>query len=1000
MQIEAQLGDAGTLLRKRTIAVYTGSAVSKLTRVIWTEKVDDPEGSQYFNFNVVGGIPYHIVVAANKPDLDPGTWPFLLRGSLSSLAFGQPTSTVFHEPTNVPVSITTSENIAAVQQVDFLESDGYTNDQLIASISKPPFQFIWSNTPPGDYSLEARMVKWTGSNPPSAFRQFSVRPINDEFSNRIVLQTNFAWISHRIAGSTREPGEPVHNGNPNAPSAWWMWTAPASGKIYLSDPVGINSAGVAIYTGTNLPSLTPIAAQLDPVYSSSLEAVVQGNVPYQFAVIPGPTPDVHMQLRFYAPPKNDNFSNRVVVSGSSVTLKSYTVGATRELNEPNHAGFTQDHSVWWSWTAPDRGVVTLKQTAGLWVLAGVYTGDSLSSLQTVSSSDSLFDPLTFEVTSNTTYQIALVTYWGDEENVGADLQFTSTATNDLFAGRTLLDGTNFTFTADNRGASQEAGEPPLPTGGSGRTLWWSWTAPAEGMFYLRAQTGVQLPHGSMMLEAFNGKSLVTLKPIPGGGGDQIYFHVASNETCQIRFDAAGAVPNGVPVKLDFIAAPPNDDFINATVLNGVEISTNGTLRGSSPENNDPSVWVGAGNTVWYSWTPAQSGKVVVALTEAEDFYSVQAFTGTTLSNLAVIGVRNQHDSVVVNAQSGTKYYFAVAGFWLWDPDWLDKGTFQLLLMPGDAPVNDNFVNAQLLIGTSALVVGNNWGATLEPDDPPIVSWDDLHRTIWYEWQAPASGLLLLTNAGSSVSPVIGVYLGDTLNQLSMIGNGETPVRSNEFVHILVDGDNGTGGMISLGLAFLPAPVNDEIEQATPITGTSCALIGNVRTATGQSENPSDRLTFAYRDVWWLWTAPGNGYTVITNLQPNASPSVRVYTGSAITNLQLVASFSAGDGSLQFDATTGAKYYVQGTWGPGGDNLDLNLAENLTSPTWSITSPHMLPDGHFAFLLHGSPGASYQLEYSSDMLHWYTLQPGVLTNGDEIVIDPEVTATARFYRLRR
>lgn len=1013
MQIEAQLGESGSALRQRTILVYTGSTVSKLTRIPWTSTVDNPGSSQYFNFNAVGGTTYHIVVAAKKTDLDPGTWPFLLRGGLDGLAFTEPTNAFFREPANVPVGVISSEDPATVQRVDFLESDGYTNDQLIASVFQPPFRFIWSNTPPGNYTLEARVVKWTGPNPPSAFGQVSVRPNNDDFSSRIILQTNFAWLSHRIAGATRETGEPAHNGDANAPSAWWSWTAPASGKLYLSDPTGTTSAGVAIYTGTNITSLKPVPTQADTFFASQV-AMVQGGTAYQFAVIPGWTADANIQIRLYPPPPNDSFSNRLVVSGSAVALDGYSVGATRETGEPNHAGFTQDHTVWWSWTAPNRGFVTLHQTAGSWVIAGVYTGNSLASLQSVSSTESLFSPLTFEVTANTTYQIALVSYWGDEERVGAGLEFSGIVTNDLFAGRALLEGTNLTFTADNRGASAEPGEPSLPLGGSGRTLWWSWTAPTDGMFYLRAQASVQLPHGTMMLEAFQGNSLAALQPLPGGGGDQISFHAVSNETYQIRFDAAGAVPYAVPLILDFFAAPPNDHFANAALLNGTGISTNGTLFAASPETNDPAVWGGAGNTVWYAWTAVQSGSVVIALTDEGDFYSLQAFTGSTLANLTVAGTRPQHDAILLNAQAGTTYHFAVAGFGLWDPDWLDKGTFKLLLMSGGDSANDNFANAEWVTGASAMLMGFNWTATLEPNDPPMVSWYNLHRTIWYQWQAPASGLLVLTNAGSSVTPVIGVFLGTNLNQLAMIGNGETPVRANETVRILVDGEYGTGGVIKLGLALLPAPGNDDFEQATPATGTLCSLIGDVRTATGQSDNPSDRFTFAYRDAWWQWTAPVTGHTVITNLQTSSSPTVRVYAGSAMTNLQLLTWFSGGGGSLQFDAAAGISYYVQGTWGPGADHLNLRLVEtpgtlpsslhatNQTlAATSQISSPHMLPDGRFAFLLQGMAGASYQLEYSSDMIHWQILQTGVLVHGGEEIIDSaSSTAATRFYRLRQ
>jgi len=1018
LQIIAQLGDT-TSLRNRGVGLYTGTSVSKLTAVPCVT-ASTPGGLPYYN--VVGGTTYHLAVGAPSPDVDAGIWPFSIHGQLTSVAFNAPTGQVYTEPVDLPVGITNSENPAAIQRVEFLASDGYTNDQLIASVTGVPFRFVWSNAPPGDYTLEARVVKWTAPNPLSAFRTVSVRPINDAFSNRIVLQTNFAWLTHRIAGCTREPGEPAHNGNAYAPSAWWSWTAPANGKLILSDPSGETSAGLALYAGTNLASLTPVTNQAYPPFAYHLETLVRGGTTYQIAATPGPTPDVNAQLRFYPPPPNDNFSNRLTLTGSSVDFEGYTISATREPDEPDHIWNGASHTIWWTWTAPDRGNVVLSLTTGTYVYYRVYTGDTLASLQPVSPPRSSAMPITFETLPNTAYQIVLVGDYDGEERDGGHLEFTPAATNDSFAARALLDGTNFTFIADNRGASVETGEPPL-AGGSGRTLWWSWTAPADGMLYLRAPANSELPHGTMMLEVFQGDSLTNLNALPGGGGDQIYIHAVSNETYQIRFDANGPVPYGIPITLDFIPAPSNDNFADATVLSGMEISTNGTIRGASAETNDPAVWVGANDgTVWYAWTAPQDESVIVYLPERSDFSVLKVFTGSSLTNLTQPGTIRYSDAVLLGALAGTTYYFSIAEYRLWEPDYPDAGPFRLALTLGEAPANDNFADAQWLMGTNMMIVATNWVATLEPNDPPIVDWYSLQRTLWYQWQAPASGLLVLTNAGSTVQPIIATYLGTNLNQLWMIGGIETPVRSNETAHILVDGDYGAAGVIQLGLTFISAPANDDFEQAIPVFGTSLELTGYVRAATGQSTSPSDRNTYQYRDLWWLWTAPGSGHVVITNLLAGALPCARVYTGTALTNLQLVAWFSIGQNVLEFDAVAGTCYFVQGTWGVGGDNLDLGLAETLslspavagsnkaasveqpTTPIRSmlrIASPLITPDGRFVLHLQGKYGARYQLEWSSDLVHWKPFSAGVLTNDSVEVIDPEAGAVAtRFYRLRQ
>lgn len=68
------------------------------------------------------------------------------------------------------------------------------------------------------------------------------------------------------------------------------------------------------------------------------------------------------------PPPNDNFSNRIVLSGTSLTFSGTLAGATLESNEPlggtltNFAALNPTQSVWWTWTAPQSSLVMLEMT--------------------------------------------------------------------------------------------------------------------------------------------------------------------------------------------------------------------------------------------------------------------------------------------------------------------------------------------------------------------------------------------------------------------------------------------------------------------------------------------------------------------------------------------------------------------------------------------------------------------------------------------------------------
>src|SRR5204862_6513536 len=61
-------------------------------------------------------------------------------------------------------------------------------------------------------------------------------------------------------------------------------------------------------------------------------------------------------------PSNDNFANRLVLSGPAVRASGSTIAANAEAGEPSIGGQLNSHSVWWSWTAPADGPTLVSAT--------------------------------------------------------------------------------------------------------------------------------------------------------------------------------------------------------------------------------------------------------------------------------------------------------------------------------------------------------------------------------------------------------------------------------------------------------------------------------------------------------------------------------------------------------------------------------------------------------------------------------------------------------------
>ena len=124
-------------------------------------------------------------------------------------------------------------------------------------------------------------------------------------------------------------------------------------------------------------------------------------------------------------PPNNNFASAQVISGCAGSVGGTTVGATREASEPNHApdGNGGIHSIWYRWTAPATGVVTLDTVGSDFdTVLAVYTENALGALSVGFKNDDIEfsvirnSRLTFPVTAGLTYRIAVDGY----NNVGSE----------------------------------------------------------------------------------------------------------------------------------------------------------------------------------------------------------------------------------------------------------------------------------------------------------------------------------------------------------------------------------------------------------------------------------------------------------------------------------------------------------------------------------------------------------------------------------------------------
>ncbi len=176
--------------------------------------------------------------------------------------------------------------------------------------------------------------------------------------------------------------------------------------------------------------------------------------------------DITGAQNLYGPPgvpPNDSFANAIAItlSTTSATVKGHNTNATKQSGEPNHAGNSGGHSVWWQWTALGSGTVNLDTRGSYFdTTLAVYTGSALDSLTAVASNDDISSgvvqasQVSFTSVANTTYYIAVDGF--DADSAGISLNLTTDPSVPFIvtqpADQTVFAGDTATFNVTASGA--------------------------------------------------------------------------------------------------------------------------------------------------------------------------------------------------------------------------------------------------------------------------------------------------------------------------------------------------------------------------------------------------------------------------------------------------------------------------------------------------------------------------------------------------------------------
>jgi hypothetical protein len=468
-----------------------------------------------------GGSPDGIL----EINVNPPTGSTLLAGS---------TNTILVRVTDA-VAVTNASVVATINRSSTLtfKNDGTPPDQvandaiytasLVAPTNASSLALVLNITAPGKTNATNEVVYTVVPPPP-----------NDNFTNASKVPPEGAVYLSNNKFATTEPREPIHGSiTTEGASLWWKWS-PANDTNVLLDTAGSSfKTVVAVYTGSSLSTLVPVAsaAQAGANGKGFLTLDAKAGVTYQIAiasVATNNTGTVHFRV---APNGQPDTTAPVVAftsptSGTVVATNQVTILGTAYDPQPNASQVKQvfvqinqlppvlafGTNVWTNTVTLKKGFNTISVTA-------VDQAGNQSVPVTMALSFQVQDPV-----------------------------------NDFFANAINLVGFSGTVTGNNTNATKETGEPNHAGNAGGKSVWWRYYAPSDGVLFLSTTNS----SFDTLMGVYTGNKVSNLTAVasnddayPNSGFSKIAQAIRGNQLYSIAVDGYGAAFGRVSLTYSF-----------------------------------------------------------------------------------------------------------------------------------------------------------------------------------------------------------------------------------------------------------------------------------------------------------------------------------------------------------------------------------------------------------------------------------------------------------------
>lgn len=406
--------------------------------------------------------------------------------------------------------------------------DGVAPDQIAGDA-------IYSSVIPAATAEGAVTVKVTAFGPGKETLETTLtysaggRPSNDSFGKPRKIATAGQIVSDTTRYSTLELNEPIHAKVPSAVgSLWYAWAPSVTGNALIETVGSAIDTYIAVYTGDTLLSLKEIASiDNDGVKKNgSLVVPIKAGITYRIAV--GGVnlgQDGSVRLRVLPNAVPDNLPPVVTVSSPSTgvltTTDTIDISGSAVDQTPNPSGISEILvKVNESLAAPAEGTDN-------WRKRGIRLRPGINSIEVRAA----------DISENVSQPVRITVNY-----------VTDTLANDHFSNASPLAGTEGKLTANSLSASREFGEPLHAGNQGGRSIWYTFVPPSNGILTLDTRGSTF----DTVIAVYSGNRLASLESLgsnddatPGAGYSRLEQAVEGGSVVRIALDGfagqAGAI---------------------------------------------------------------------------------------------------------------------------------------------------------------------------------------------------------------------------------------------------------------------------------------------------------------------------------------------------------------------------------------------------------------------------------------------------------------------------